>query len=75
MNYEQKYLKYKEKYINLKRQFGGEKKDIFIIGISGASGCGKSYFAKQIKEELEKNPSYKDKVEIISCDNYYIGYK
>jgi uridine kinase len=45
---------------------------IFIIGIGGASGCGKTFFANSIKSKLEgKGVS---NIEIISCDNYYISY-
>ena len=46
---------------------GGNK--LFIIGIAGASGCGKTYFANSIKNKLEI-----DGIEIISCDNYYKSY-
>lgn len=45
---------------------------IFIIGIAGASGCGKTFFAKFIKQKLEKKGI--KNIDIISCDNYYISY-
>jgi uridine kinase len=51
-------------------QFGGSKK--FIIGVGGASGCGKTYFANSLKKKLESNGL--DKIEILSCDNYYKSY-
>ena len=42
----------------------------YIIGVSGASGCGKTYFSNYLKELIEKDFS----VEIISCDDYYKNY-
>lgn len=50
------------------------KNNIFIIGIAGASGCGKTYFANSIKNKILE--SYNDNIiiEIISCDNYYKPY-
>ena len=91
----EKYLKYKNKYLNLKKSIsmlnlkGGaivdkkskgskkvskknsknlSKKGIFVIGIAGASGCGKTYLAGSIKKSLIAD-GFKG-VEIISCDNY-----
>ena len=52
--------------INIKTKKGG-KKNKYIIGIAGASGCGKTYFSNYIKKQLEKDFL----VEIISCDDYY----
>ena len=42
---------------------------LFIVGIAGASGCGKTYFANLLKSKLAL-----DSIEIISCDNYYKPY-
>ena len=68
MDVNNKYLKYKTKYLEILK--GGANKDrTFYIGIGGASGCGKTYFATTIKKNLDK--VYPGKVEIISCDNYY----
>lgn len=41
-------------------------KDVFVIGIAGGSGSGKSTFAKRIKEYFNND------VALISCDNYYL---
>jgi UMP-CMP kinase len=46
------------------------KSNKYIIGVAGASGCGKTYFSNYLKKQLEKNFS----VEIISCDDYYKNY-
>ena len=46
--------------------------DVFIIGIAGASGCGKTYFANMLKEKV--GSSGVESIEIISCDNYYKPY-
>jgi uridine kinase len=56
--------------INLRLQNGGAKK--FFIGIGGASGCGKTYFANSLKKKLEETGL--DGIEIVSCDNYYRSY-
>lgn len=52
---------------NRKRQTGGH--NLFIIGVAGASGCGKTYFSELLKSKLGN-----EGVEIISCDNYYKPY-
>jgi uridine kinase len=44
-------------------------KKIFIIGISGSSGSGKTYLAEKIKDAIFKKGI--PEIEIISCDNYY----
>jgi uridine kinase len=54
---------------NIKTKKGGNIKK-YIIGIAGASGCGKTYFSNYIKKQLEKDFL----VEIISCDDYYKNY-
>lgn len=46
--------------------------DVFIIGIAGASGCGKTYFADMLKKKV--GASDIEGIEIISCDNYYKPY-
>jgi uridine kinase len=53
---------------NIKKKGGNINK--YIIGIAGASGCGKTYFSNYIKKQLEKDFL----VEIISCDDYYKSY-
>jgi uridine kinase len=63
----QEYIKHKSLY----KQMDSQK--IFIIGIAGASGCGKTTLANKIKNKLES--SGLSGVEIISSDNYYIPYK
>lgn len=83
--FEDKYIKYKAKYNSLKLHMmtnknkkistmlkGGAFTKQFYIGIAGASGCGKTYFANTIKNQVEK--TFPDAVEIISCDNYYVPY-
>jgi len=107
MSLEEKYLKYKNKYLSLK-QFGGSSgggddswivggggggwgagggrrrggshsdDELFhfpkkmIIGIAGASGCGKSYLAeKNLKIMLQRRGI---STAVISCDNYYKSY-
>lgn len=52
------------------KQNGGSTK-AFTIGIAGASGCGKTYFANSIKKKLESDGF--TGVEILSCDNYYVS--
>jgi uridine kinase len=72
---ENKYLLYKTKYLDLKKslkQFGGNP-NLFVIGIAGASGCGKTFFAQAIKTKLETDGFIG--VELISCDNYYKSYQ
>jgi len=46
--------------------------DVFIIGIAGASGCGKTYFADMLKKQMCTLDS--SDITIISCDNYYKPY-
>ena len=45
--------------------------NIFIVGISGASGCGKSYFTKLLKDHIAKYNIQPSEIKIISCDSYY----
>lgn len=45
---------------------------IFLIGIAGASGCGKTHLSDIIKNELNKAGT--SEITIISCDNYYKPY-
>jgi uridine kinase len=47
------------------------KSRIFFIGIAGASGCGKSYFTKLLKDRLVKNGISAAAIQVISCDSYY----
>jgi len=45
---------------------------LFIIGIAGASGSGKTYLMEKIKNKVEESYfKYVDSIETISCDNYY----
>ncbi len=59
-----------EKDIKKNKSDKGDKNNKYIIGVAGASGCGKTYFSNYLKKQLEKNYS----VEIISCDDYYKNY-
>ena len=72
MAFQDKYLKYKNKYLNFKNsvQFGSGKK--YIIGIAGASGCGKSFLAEDNLQQLFIKNGIPTTV--ISCDNYYKSY-
>ena len=38
---------------------------VYIIGIAGGSGSGKSTFARRLTEK------FPDSVSLVSCDNYY----
>ena len=40
-------------------------KSVYVIGIAGGSGSGKSTFAARLREQ------FPDSVALISCDNYY----
>lgn len=44
--------------------------NLFIIGIAGASGSGKTYLMEKIKNKVDILFSVGD-IETISCDNYY----
>lgn len=50
IDYKNKYLKYKSKYLLLKQQVGQGRK---IIAISGISGAGKSTLGKQIADKIK----------------------
>ena len=41
--------------------------EVFVIGIAGGSGSGKSTFAKRLKER------FPDDIALVSCDNYYLA--
>ena len=41
--------------------------DVFVIGIAGGSGSGKSTFAKRLKERFPED------IALVSCDNYYLA--
>lgn len=43
-------------------------KTIYVIGIAGGSGSGKSTFAKRLKNDFE------DDILLISCDDYYLPH-
>lgn len=46
--------------------------NLFVIGIAGASGSGKTYLMQKIKNKLEESYFTCDNnIETISCDNYY----
>lgn len=53
-----------------KRQVGGG--GLFLIGVAGASGCGKTFFSEKLKANIIASGI--DSVEVISCDNYYKPY-
>lgn len=77
MNFEQKYLKYKEKYVELQKNTNmrGGKQDIYVIGVAGGSGCGKSQYAHVLKHYLLREiPSLAGKIEVMSGDDYYKPY-
>ena len=38
---------------------------VFVVGVAGGSGSGKTTFAKNLKEALGEN------AEMLTCDNYY----
>lgn len=42
-------------------------KDVFVIGIAGGSGSGKSTFAKRLKARFPED------IALVSCDNYYLA--
>ena len=42
-------------------------KDVFVIGIAGGSGSGKSTFAQRLKERFPED------IALVSCDNYYLA--
>ena len=42
-------------------------KNVFVIGIAGGSGSGKSTFAKRLKD------CFPDDIALVSCDNYYLA--
>jgi len=42
-------------------------KNVFVIGIAGGSGSGKSTFAKRLKDR------FPDDIALVSCDNYYLA--
>ena len=44
--------------------------NLFVIGIAGASGSGKTYLMEKIKNKVDILFSVGD-IETISCDNYY----
>lgn len=52
------------------KQKGGA--NIFLIGVAGASGCGKTYFAELLKSNIAASGG--GSIEVISCDNYYKPY-
>ena len=41
--------------------------NVFVIGIAGGSGSGKSTFAKRLQER------FPDDIALVSCDNYYLA--
>lgn len=41
--------------------------NVFVIGIAGGSGSGKSTFAKRLKERFPED------IALVSCDNYYLA--
>ena len=80
MNYKNKYLKYKLKYINIKKLYGGmevEQKSVedhiddFI-----ESKNPQEYKNNHIKQHLENNPKlYEDYLKSIMSDDIFIGDK
>lgn len=41
--------------------------NVFVIGIAGGSGSGKSTFAKRLKDRFPED------IALVSCDNYYLS--
>lgn len=41
--------------------------EVFVIGIAGGSGSGKSTFARRLKERFPED------IALVSCDNYYLA--
>lgn len=41
--------------------------NVFVIGIAGGSGSGKSTFAKRLKDRFPED------IALVSCDNYYLA--
>jgi adenylate kinase family enzyme len=62
MDYKNKYLKYKKKYLLLKNNIQRGGKQNIIIHISGSSGSGKSYLSKKLKDK------FGSKIEFIELD-------
>ena len=60
MQYEEKYLKYKHKYLNLKKQNGGSN---IIIHIAGTQGSGKTTLGERLVSK------YGDKIFVYDLDN------
>jgi len=45
---------------------------LFVIGIAGASGSGKTYLMEKLKNKIKESYfKYVNNIETISCDNYY----
>jgi uridine kinase len=61
----------KRKRRNPKNRTSRDRSNVFIVGVSGASGCGKSYFVKLLKTRLIKNKVPAKNIQVISCDDYY----
>jgi adenylate kinase family enzyme len=60
MDYKDKYIKYKTKYLELKNeQIGGNNKNL-IIHICGASGSGKTTLGNKLKEQFKNKIVVKD---------------
>jgi hypothetical protein len=59
MNYEEKYIKYKIKYLELKNNMSGGLTNL-IIHISGASGAGKTTLGNKLKNKFGNKIIVKD---------------
>jgi adenylate kinase family enzyme len=75
-----KYLKYKNKYLELKNnieQTGGSNNKNIIIHISGPSGAGKTTLGNKLKEKFGNKIIVKD-IDVLRrefIENEYVGYK
>ncbi len=77
MDYKDKYIKYKTKYLELKNQIGenymiGGSRNNLIIHICGQSGSGKTTLGNKLKEKFGNNIIVKDLDELL--DEYFVDH-
>lgn len=76
MDYIDKYIKYKTKYLELKNidvnnQLGGGK-DNLIIHVCGSSGSGKTILGNKLKEKFKNKIIVKDLDELL--DEHFVDH-
>lgn len=77
MDYKDKYIKYKTKYLKLKdmdvNNLIGGSKDNLIIHVSGPSGSGKTTLGNKLKEKFKSKIIVKDLDDLRAefIDSYY----